>query len=285
MDLTLLTIVDAAVQVAGALVAIGFVIWLARRRLRDPLDGVPPPAAGPGLEHIAIVLFGYVAIQQLFLFAFSGDGSPLGTPGSDSWHRAQSADASARLVVAGAIAWLVFRTSARQNLPGSWSATKLIIPAIAAFLALIAVCLSQAEFATVVWGWIEPQRAPPQHDLLTAFTQSEWGVWGKIQLAAVAVIVAPIAEEFFFRGLLLPAIWRLTGLAWLAIVLSAALFAMVHMAFPQTVLPMFTFGIVLGGLRVKSGSLPLCTLVHALFNGRTMALVALNPGILTIDGT
>jgi membrane protease YdiL (CAAX protease family) len=285
MDLTSLTLVDAAMQLAGAGVAIGFVVWLARRRWRDPLDGVAPPAAGPGLEHVAVVLVGYVVIQQLFLIWFTFDLSLVGAPGSGTWHRVQSADASARLVVAIAVVWLLFRTPGRRSSHTRWGAKHLAFAASGSFLALLAVCLAQAEFATVVWTWFDPRHETPQHDLLTAFSRSEWGVWGRIHLAAVAVIVAPVAEEAFFRGLLLPALWRLSGLAWPAVVLSAALFAIVHSAYPQTVLPMFTFGLVLGGLRVKSGSLLLCILIHVLFNGRTMALVALNPEILTIDGT
>ena len=70
---------------------------------------------------------------------------------------------------------------------------------------------------------------------------------GEIAVAVVmAVIVAPLIEEFFFRVLLqgwLEAVWsrrrrkhpelRAAPLSWLPIVLPAALFALMHLPFQQ----------------------------------------------------
>ena len=252
---------------------------------RDPLEGLLPPVRGPALVHAALILLAFALIQPLFLHVFTQAGGSGATPGSHVWHCLQLADAVARIAFCGAMAWIILQTSGPRNLAVTVSVGKLIVVTLAIFPALLAVCLAQAAFVTELWGWFDPKFQAPQHDLLTAFTRSEWGGWGRFQLTTVAVVVAPIAEELFFRGILFPAIWRLTGLVWPAIALSAAFFALVHAAYPQTVLPMLTFGILLGALRAKTGNLAACALLHALFNGRTMLLAVLHPEILTVPGS
>lgn len=280
MDMFPFEIVDAALQLAGAAIAVAFIFQLCRRRIADPLAGFAPPQIGPGIEHAAILLLGYAALQSLFLLLFASRSTGPILPGSDAWHRQVVADSAAKLVVAGAIVALLVWKRDRTEAARAWSLSRLLTASIAGTLVLLAVCLTQSAFCEWVWALVRPDHKPPQHDLLTAYLQSDWGVLGRLQLAATAVIVAPLAEELFFRGLLLPALWRASGMAWLAIVASAGLFAMVHAAVPQTVLPMFTFGVVLGALRIRSGSLLLCAAIHALFNGRTMLLIAVSPEIL-----
>jgi membrane protease YdiL (CAAX protease family) len=224
-------------------------------------------------------------IQPLFLMLFVPDRVPDAAPGSDRWHRLQSADAAAKLAIAGAIVWVIVRTSRSSPRPSPGRFSRLALVSCATFPALLTICLAQNGFATAVWDWFEPHHRAPQHDLLTAFTRSEWGGWGRIQLMLIAVVVAPLAEELFFRGLLLPALWRLMGFLWPAVGLSAAFFALVHAANPQTVLPMFTFGVVMAGLRAQTGSLAACVLLHALFNGRTMLLAVYHPEILSVCGS
>ena len=99
----------------------------------------------------------------------------------------------------------------------------------------------------------------------------------EVQLSLSAVVVAPIAEEVFFRGLLLPALWRQLGNVWVAVVLSGAAFGAIHVQLPQSVVPLITMGVILGYVRVHYRSLTACVLVHGLFNARTMTLVLLNP--------
>ncbi|MBU0616183.1 MAG: CPBP family intramembrane metalloprotease, partial [Planctomycetes bacterium] len=129
----------------------------------------------------------------------------------------------------------------------------------------------------IVWRWLEPGAEQPIHAVLEAVEKSAWGLGGIAQLTLAAIVVAPIAEELFFRGLLLQTIWRYLGHAWLAIVLSGAAFGFIHHEQPQDVLPLVTMGVILGYVRVRYRSLPACVLMHALFNARTMAFVLLNP--------
>ncbi|HET6554007.1 MAG TPA: type II CAAX endopeptidase family protein [Dyella sp.] len=80
----------------------------------------------------------------------------------------------------------------------------------------------------------------------------------RLPLALLVVSIGPLVEELLFRGVLLSAIARHLGSSW-AIVLSAALFACVHLpdlSFLWYALPnLALLGLVLGWLRVQSGSI------------------------------
>lgn len=101
-----------------------------------------------------------------------------------------------------------------------------------------------------------------------------------LSLAAVAFVPA-VCEELLFRGVLLPAFLTRQRPA-AAVFVSAALFASLHVLptsdggvslyqVPQALL----VGVVLGVLRLRSGSLLPGILAHALYNATTFALVML----------
>jgi len=100
----------------------------------------------------------------------------------------------------------------------------------------------------------------PLHTLL--FTRSKT----TLALAGVsAIIVAPIAEELLFRGLLLPALQR-----WMnrtaAIVLSALFFAAGHIDL-FVFLPMLALGLVMGYLYDRTRSIAAPLAMHMTYNG------------------
>ena len=87
-----------------------------------------------------------------------------------------------------------------------------------------------------------------------------------------AVVGAPITEELFFRGLTLRAIEKRLGSIW-AIVLSAVIFTVPHFTSPDwrgtAVLfsSIFTVGLILGWITVKTNRLAAAIVAHMLFNG------------------
>jgi len=85
----------------------------------------------------------------------------------------------------------------------------------------------------------------------------------------LVISLGPMVEELLFRGVLLSAIARLTGNGT-AIVLSAALFACVHLpdlSFLWYALPnLFLLGIILGWLRVQSASIWPAVVAHGMNN-------------------
>ena len=128
-----------------------------------------------------------------------------------------------------------------------------------------------------IWNLFVSERAAPDHPVVKAFAANDWGLWGRLMLVAIAVLIAPITEELYFRGLLLGGLLQLTKLPWLSIALSAIAFGLAHANQPQVVAPIVTLGLILGYVRVHLNSIQLCIVIHALFNGRTMALILLDP--------
>lgn len=80
----------------------------------------------------------------------------------------------------------------------------------------------------------------------------------------LAVVVAPVTEEVLFRGVILRGLlsrWK----PWPAIAISAALFTAMHFNPAQAPIA-FALGLVLGWVYVRTRSLGLCILGHALNN-------------------
>lgn len=95
----------------------------------------------------------------------------------------------------------------------------------------------------------------------------------KIYLAVFAVIIAPLAEEFVFRGLIFSAFckagWRKCG--W---VVTSLLFALIHASAP-VFLPLFAFALVLTWLCERTGGLLAPVLAHSAFNAANLGLLFL----------
>ena len=86
-----------------------------------------------------------------------------------------------------------------------------------------------------------------------------------LNIACYALVVAPVLEEFLFRGILFRAMKRPFGVGP-ALVISGILFGLVH----QNVLsfvPLTFLGIILALSYERTGDLRTCILIHAGFNG------------------
>lgn len=87
-----------------------------------------------------------------------------------------------------------------------------------------------------------------------------------------ACILAPFLEEILFRGMLLPAIARVTGSATTGILVSSFLFAAIH---PQGIAgwpPLFVVGMMTALVTWQTKSLLPAMILHAIHNGVTLAL-------------
>lgn len=94
-----------------------------------------------------------------------------------------------------------------------------------------------------------------------------------------AMVVAPVFEELFFRGMVLPAIAKRLGL-WAGIVLSAIVFGLVHLnqagdllGGALLILRLVPLGIFFGWLYHWRGTIVVPMIVHSLFNGASVALL------------
>lgn len=98
-------------------------------------------------------------------------------------------------------------------------------------------------------GWFDDAGALPQLDPL----------W----LALLAVLAAPLCEEFIFRGLIFGGLRRSLGLLP-SIMMSAALFAILHP--PVSMAPVFALGVCTAYVYDRTRSLLAPVLVHAIYN-------------------
>jgi membrane protease YdiL (CAAX protease family) len=92
-------------------------------------------------------------------------------------------------------------------------------------------------------------------------------------IVVAVVIVAPIAEEVFFRGVAFNAWLRERGRRF-AYIGSAALFAAIHVSL-VSLLPIFLLGLALAWVYRRTRSLVAPIAMHATFNGISVALALL----------
>jgi uncharacterized protein len=100
--------------------------------------------------------------------------------------------------------------------------------------------------------------------------------WALAGFAFTAVVLAPLFEETLFRGVLLPVLGQRWG-AIPGLVASALLFAMAHLSLGELA-PLLVLGLGLGWLRLRSGRLAPCVLMHAFWNGLTFSNLVLLAG-------
>lgn len=99
-----------------------------------------------------------------------------------------------------------------------------------------------------------------------------------LQFAAIAVLLAPVGEELFFRGMLFPALRRRLP-PWPSALVSGAAFATVHAIQPTlaggllAALVILPVGVALAWLVELRGSLLPAILCHATYNAIQVALL------------
>jgi membrane protease YdiL (CAAX protease family) len=96
-------------------------------------------------------------------------------------------------------------------------------------------------------------------------------LWTVFYLGVFTVVIAPVAEEFIFRGMLFPFVKRLgfPRLAWFGV---SFLFALIHLNLP-TLMPLFVLALALTWLYDRTDNLLVPITAHALFNAANFAML------------
>ncbi len=128
-------------------------------------------------------------------------------------------------------------------------------------------CLAAVPICLLLF-WMIPRSPEQLHPLLKQLP--ELSVFWKSIAIITAVIVGPIAEEVFFRGLVQSMFRRYFGSPWVGIVAASIMFALVHEV-PQDWAPLFVLSIVLGYNYERCGRLYPVFLIHAVFNAINIA--------------
>ena len=131
--------------------------------------------------------------------------------------------------------------------------------AVIAFLAVLPVCL---ELLSIMSHLIYGSQPPPEHILLEALRNATVG--GKLLAVVSVCVLAPLAEEIFFRGIFQTMLRKYLKSPWAAVILTSCLFALVHPT--PTQVPLFALSVVLGYNYERTGRLMPPVLIHMLFN-------------------
>lgn len=239
---------------AVCLVLIGlvsFALWQrAREHLPFLLDPTAAPPAAVSLSDgmVAALLF---FVAQVVAFAFVGQ-----------WNVAGLNPLLLAFVIAGATTFAVMRwsfwRSGATGVPRWWGSRPGHDAAIGAAAGLVCACVGVA--------YVMVMKSDPR---FTSSSPSPAHALGMLGFAALAILAAPLFEEFIFRGLIFGGLRRTTHAA-IATLASAALFALVHppMAFP----PVFVMGLTCAWLYERRKTLLPAVVTHATYNAAIIAV-------------
>lgn len=164
----------------------------------------------------------------------------------------------------GAVAWALWQRgeSAREAFPRGRVRAAYLLPLAVMIAGMGIICSEVDNFTRYL--------LPMPEALAKLF---EGMTEGGVAAVFALVIVAPLTEELLFRAVILRSLasrYSKTS----AVLLSATLFSLMHVN-PYQLFTALLAGIVLGWLYLRSGSVWLCILAHALFNLQVVLIPAL----------
>jgi membrane protease YdiL (CAAX protease family) len=145
---------------------------------------------------------------------------------------------------------------------------KSLLLAVGVLVLALPVILGLEQVSVLVLqkiGWpLEDQRA-------VELIVSAKSAWLRGYLAFFAIVLAPVSEEFMFRGVLFPFVKQLghPKLAWFGV---SFFFALIHLNAP-TLVPLFVFALVLTWLYQKTDCLLASITAHSLFNTANLIIL------------
>ena len=110
---------------------------------------------------------------------------------------------------------------------------------------------------------------PNEHDLLRVLG-AEPNATFRVAIIVSAIVLAPLFEEFFFRGMIQRAC-RMVMSRWLAIVIASLAFTLVHGAL-WLAPPIFFLSLCLGYAYDRTRNLWVSILIHASFNAASLTM-------------
>lgn len=135
------------------------------------------------------------------------------------------------------------------------------------FILPVAWILQQICAQIMTWFHIEPET----QELVQKLQNDGIPLSHQIYFCIVAIVLAPIAEEIIFRGIIYPTIKK-TGYPKLALWGTSLLFAAIHIN-ALSFIPLLILGAVLALLYEKTGNLITPILTHSVFNTANFLLL------------
>ncbi len=249
-----------------AVIVITVGVWLVRSR-RDPLANAPLRSNRLLPEHVLAFLVGFVALSMMVGFAadLMSDGRSYRMSGGNL---AQLIGG----VVCLAMAAKLFDGGVRGFVLGRGSVARHTVRGVLLLVAAFTACGLVYEGTVRAFSLLRPDYELPNHSVIEALRNSTEPAWW-LRLGAVGV--APLAEEFFFRGLMQTALRNIMRRPWPPVLICAVLFGVAHSQQPQVVPTLVLLGVLLGAAYERTGSLVTPIVLHSLFNLKTIIWEAL----------
>lgn len=125
--------------------------------------------------------------------------------------------------------------------------------------------LTTASLAPALYFLVTTALALLPEAWLESYTEASAGIGGGGVMGVIAVaLVAPVVEEFIFRGLIMTRLARAMP-GWLAVMVSAAIFGVCH-GHPVWFAYAFVLGVAFGLMDLRAGSIWPSILGHVVFN-------------------
>ncbi len=267
------------VSFGGMVVALVIVQWWRRGR-GDPLRGSPIRANRLSLLLVWVCflvnLLGWTIGAQVAMLAAPAG---LGEEALRSWRALLAANLMQVLIVPCClvVAGWAFRSGWRGFAIGRRAIRSELVCALGGWLAALCLCNLVSLATMSLIRLLRPTFIFPDHTVFKLLNEPSATASMRALAIGGALILAPVGEELFFRGILqtgikklVPRRWGSMRHRWIAIASTALLFAFMHTATPHHVAALAAFGVVLGYLYERRGSLAVPILVHMLFNGKSV---------------
>jgi membrane protease YdiL (CAAX protease family) len=157
--------------------------------------------------------------------------------------------------------------------------------AFGGWLVAIGLCTAVVLITQAVMRIAFPEFTPDEHTVLSVLRDSSTAPWLRYLAISGALILAPVSEELFFRGILQTAIKQIVPPRlgsmyhrWVAIVAVAVLFGLMHWQTAHYVPALIVLGVILGYIYEKRGSLAAPIALHVLFNAKTLLYALISQG-------
>ena len=268
-----------------ALLAVGIctlAVWVFVRLLRPGKFRLSDTPARPNELHVLHVFTVYLIymivcqVTQLISAALQGVELVAGKPAPMTVNL-PAIGVGLVVLTAGvlAVASMTFRGRLERGL--GLSGRRWIIDigrGVVGFLAILPLCIAAMKITCYLVKCGILLIKLKEHPAIT-FIREASAAW-VVAVFAVTVVLAPIAEELFFRGLLQSFLRKHLGGPWAAVLATSAIFAAAHYPICKDMPALFLLGIALGYNYERTGRLLGPIIMHAIFNA-VMLWVTLVP--------
>lgn len=270
-----LSTIDDVVAVLSVVLIVVLVGWRATRRGYDPLAGAPQRPNRLRHDAVAAAVMAYLLASLVF------QGVMRATFGETQGAAASLVTALGVTGVGIAVCLVIAAKQFDGGIRRFWFAREWVGPRksiyIVAVLTVTAIglCPIIRDAVAGVILYYDPNFEFASHPTIEALHDQSQPLVVTIALWAGAALLAPLAEELFFRGLLQTFLGHLLRDRWRAIVVTSIVFGAIHFPQPHAVLALAALSVLIGYAYERTGSILPPILIHALFNLKTLAWDAL----------